>query len=135
MVQSYKFQILGFLFVCFQQFWSIFNDEKLLFIVLQRGCSSDIASSHFSVQVKSRSMLHHGSVGVSSEQNKRNLTLTYHYYLLLFFYDKICLYHDFYGFTSFTAYSQLIYYMRRYCHYMQKSYFENFGKVTQQHQW
>ena len=68
MVQSYKFQILGFLFVYFQQFWSIFNDEKLLFIdVLQRGCSSDIASSHFSVQVKSRSMLHHGSVGVSSE--------------------------------------------------------------------
>ena len=27
----------------------------------------------FSVQVKSRSMLHHGSVGASLKQNKRNL--------------------------------------------------------------
>ena len=32
-----------------------------------RGGSSDIASSYFPVQVKSRSMLHRGSVGVSSE--------------------------------------------------------------------
>ena len=31
------------------------------------NCSSDIASSYFFVQVKSQSMLHHGSVGVSSE--------------------------------------------------------------------
>ena len=32
-----------------------------------RGCSYDTSSSHFSVQAKSRSMLHHRSVRVSSE--------------------------------------------------------------------
>ena len=54
-------------------------------------------------------MLHHGSVGVSSEYNKGNLTLTLTLNLLLLlpsivFYDKICVYHDFYGFNIFTAY-------------------------------
>ena len=33
----------------------------------ERGCSSNIASSYFFVQVKSQSMLHHRSVGVSAE--------------------------------------------------------------------
>ena len=37
----------------------------------------------FSVQVKSWSILHHGSLGASSEENKRNLTLTLTFNLLL----------------------------------------------------
>ena len=40
-----------------------------------QGCSSNISSSYFFRQSKVRSMLHHGSVGASSEKNKRNLTL------------------------------------------------------------
>ena len=66
-----------------QQIWRIFL----------RGCSSDIASSYFFRQIKVRSMLHHGSVGVISEKNKRNLTLTLTFKLLLpsiVFYNKIC---------------------------------------------
>ena len=41
-----------------------------------RGCLSDISSSHFLDASKVWGMLHHGSVGASLEQNKRNLTLT-----------------------------------------------------------
>ena len=37
-LEPYKFQILGFLSVYFQQFWNIFNDEKLSIIdVLQKS--------------------------------------------------------------------------------------------------
>ena len=36
---------------------------EMLTIILAGGCSSDIAPHIISVQVKSRSMLHHGSVG------------------------------------------------------------------------
>ena len=46
----------------------------------------------FSVLVKSRSMLHHGSVESSSEYNKRNLTLTLTFNVLLpsnVFHNKI----------------------------------------------
>ena len=71
-----------------------------------------------SAQVKSRSMLHHGSVGASLKQNKRNLTLTLTLSLLLpsiVFHNKICLYYNFYDIFIFTAYSRLIYYMRRQC--------------------
>ena len=46
----------------------LYNISVLCPIILTYGgCSSDSASSYFSVQVKSRSMLHHGSVRVSSE--------------------------------------------------------------------
>ena len=50
-----------------------------------------LPSQIFPVQVNSRSMLHHGSVGVNLKQNKRNLTLTLtltFYYLLIFFIIK-----------------------------------------------
>ena len=63
----------------------------------------------FPSKSKSRSMLHHRSVGASLKQNKRNLTLplTFHYLLLLSI-IKLCLYHNFYGFFIFTAYLRLI---------------------------
>ena len=57
-----------------------------------------------SVQVTSRSMLHHGSVGASWEYNKRNLTLTLTFNVPLpsiFYHNKIFL------FIMFTALSFL----------------------------
>ena len=57
----------------------------------------------FSVQVKSRSMLHHGSLGASLKQNKRNLTLTLNLLLPFFvFHNKICV-----VIIIFTAFSFL----------------------------
>ena len=55
------------------------------------GCSSDIASSYFLRASKVWSMLHHGSVGASSEYKKRNLTLNPSPSILpsIVFYDKI----------------------------------------------
>ena len=53
------------------------------------------------------SMVHHGSVGESSEQYKRNLTLTLTLNILLtfiVFHNKITRYLDYYGFIIFTAY-------------------------------
>ena len=46
-----------------------YNDFlKILYpFLVQGGCLSDITSSYFSVHVKLQTMLHHGSVGVSSE--------------------------------------------------------------------
>ena len=79
---------------------------SLHILLKEWGCSSNIASSYFSVQVKSWRMLHHGSVGVSSEQNKRNLTLTLNLLLLLpstVFYNKICVF-----IMIFTALSLLL---------------------------
>ena len=60
-------------------------------------------------------MLHHGSVGVSSEKNKIILTLslTLNLNLLLpsiAFHNKICVF-----IMIFTAYARLIFYMRRQC--------------------
>ena len=66
-------------------------------------------------------MLRHGSVGANSKVKKRNLTLTLTItinllLLSIVFHDKnLCLYHNFYGFIIFTAYSRLIFYMRRSC--------------------
>ena len=40
------------------------------------GAHPTLPSHIFSILVKSRSMLHHGSVAASLEYNKRNLTLT-----------------------------------------------------------
>ena len=84
-------QMLRQMFEC-RSYLIKYKKELLSFWVLKipliRGCSSDIASSYFSVQVKSRSMLHHGS---------RNLTLSLTLNLLLLlpsivFYDKICVF-------------------------------------------
>ena len=67
----------------------------------------------FSVQVKSRSMLHHGSVGVSLKIIKTNLkrpTLNLALNVLLpsiVFHNKIKVF-----IIIFRAYSRLIYYMR-----------------------
>ena len=45
------------------------------------------------VQVKSQSMLHHGSVGVILKQNKRNLTLTLNVLLhSIIFHSNLCLF-------------------------------------------
>ena len=53
------------------------SNESALIHFVSGGCLSDIASSHIiSVKVKSRSMLHHGSVVASLKKNKRNLTQT-----------------------------------------------------------
>ena len=60
-------------------------------------------------------MLHHGSVRVCSEWNKRNLNLTLNLLLPIVFHNKICLYHDFQGLVIFTTYSRLIFYLRRKC--------------------
>ena len=67
-------------------------DEQIWRIFL-KGVSSDTASSYFFRQIKARSILHHGSVGAISEENKRNLTLTLILKLLLpsiVFYNKSC---------------------------------------------
>ena len=57
------------------------------------GCLSDIASLYFSRESKIRTMSHQGSVGVSSEQNKRNLTLTRNLLLSsIVFLNKICVF-------------------------------------------
>ena len=55
-------------------------------------------------------MLHHGSVGVSSEWNRINLTVTPTINLLLFFIMNLCFYHHFYGLIIFMAYLWVIYY-------------------------
>ena len=60
-----------------------------------RGCSFDFASSYFFRPNKVWSMLHHGSVGTSSEQNLRNLILALNLNLLLpsiVFHYKICIF-------------------------------------------
>ena len=62
---------------------------------LQGGCSSDIASSYFSIQVKSRSMLHHGWISGGEFRINLTLTLTLNLLLLLpsiVFYNKICVF-------------------------------------------
>ena len=64
----------------------------LLLLAGLGGCSSDITSSYYFRPSKSRSMLHHGFVGASLKQNKRNLTLTLTLNVLLpsiVFHDKI----------------------------------------------
>ena len=70
---------------------------SLWFYRLIWRCSSYISSSYFLVQVKSGTMLHHGSVRVGSEWNKRNLNLTLNLLLPIVFHNKICLYHNFHG--------------------------------------
>ena len=64
----------------------------------------------FSVQVKSRSILHHGSVGTSLKQTKPNPKPNLNLLLpFTVFYNKICLYHNFYGlFTAYLLYEELM---------------------------
>ena len=57
------------------------------------------------------SMLHHGKMRASSERNKRNLTLTLTFNLVLpsnDFHNKICVF-----MMIFTAYLRLVFYMRK----------------------
>ena len=70
----------------------LINYFKLL-TDIQEGVHLTLPLHIFSIQVKSRSMLHHGSVGESLKQNKRNLTLALTLNLLLpsiVFHNKIC---------------------------------------------
>ena len=92
------FMLLG---KCLQYVHQTFATKNLSRTCLQcndlspsKGCSSDIGSSYFSrpskVRSMLRSMLHHWSVKLSSEENKTNLTLTLNLLLpSIVFYNKI----------------------------------------------
>ena len=82
-----------------------------------RGCSYDTASSYFFRASEVWSILHHGSVGASSEKNEWNLililTLTVTLNLLfpsIVFHNKICVFIVIFMALSFV---RLIFYMRR----------------------
>ena len=98
-----------FIFECDRAFQFVKEDFPLGDIL--EGVSSGITSSYFFVQVNSRSMLHHVSVGASLKQNKSNLILTLTLNILLpsiVFHNKICVF-----IIIFTDYSRLICYVRR----------------------